>query len=102
MKTSWKRLIRFEDVEGRTLYGEPILPSADFDVGKVKESDGLKARVMAGSDIFDTTGKTSIGDEVATVKKVLSPIKAQDVPILRCVGLNYAKHSELDKIVVIR
>ena len=93
MKTAWKRLIRFEDAQGRTLYGEPILPSADFDLGRVKETDGLKAKIISGADIFDTTGNTSVSDEAATVTKLLSPLKPQEVPILRCVGLNYAKHS---------
>lgn len=95
MKPAWKRLIRFEDTQGRTLYGEPILPSADFDIGKVKEADGVTARIVSGSDIFDTTGKTSVSDETVTVKKLLSPLKSDEVPILRCVGLNYAKHSKL-------
>ena len=94
MKTAWKRLIRFEDTQGRILYGEPILPSSDFDIGKFKEADGLKANVITGSDIFNTTGETSVSDEVVSVKKVLAPIKPQDIPILRCVGLNYAKHSK--------
>jgi 2-keto-4-pentenoate hydratase/2-oxohepta-3-ene-1,7-dioic acid hydratase in catechol pathway len=101
MKTAWKRLVRFEDTQGRTLYGEPILPSADFDIGKVKETDGLKAKIISGSDIFDTTGKTFVSDETATVKKLLSPLKPEDVPILRCVGLNYAKHSKLFTAVTI-
>lgn len=88
-------MIRFEDGQGRILHGEPILPSSDFDIGKAREADGLKAKVIEGSDIFNTTGETSVGDEVVSVKKLLAPLKPQDVPILRCVGLNYAKHSKL-------
>lgn len=98
MKTAWKRLIRFEDAQGRLLHGEPILPSSDFDLGKVKAADGLKAKVIEGSDIFNTTGETSVSDEVVSVKRILAPIRAQDVPILRCVGLNYAKHSKRLKV----
>jgi hypothetical protein len=94
MKTAWKRLIRFEDSQGRILHGEPILPSSDFDIGKVREADALKAKIITGSDIFNTTGETSVSDEVVSVKKLLPPLKPQDVPILRCVGLNYAKHSK--------
>ena len=90
MKTSWKRLIRFEDSQGRILQGEPILPSGDFDIGKIKEADGLQAKVITGSEIFDSS--SSVSDETVTVKRLLSPLKPQDVPILRCIGLNYAKH----------
>ncbi|KAG9773388.1 AAT family amino acid transporter, partial [Aureobasidium melanogenum] len=92
MKLPWTRLIRFVATDGRVLRGEPILPSADFDLGKVTEADGLKAKVIVGDDPFDTTGKTVVSDEVATVKKLLGPLAREDVPILRCVGLNYAKH----------
>ncbi|EHY53964.1 hypothetical protein HRR83_004610 [Exophiala dermatitidis] len=92
MKLPWTRLIRFVATDGRVLRGEPILPSADFDLGKVTEADGLKAKVIVGDDPFDTTGITVVSDEVATVKKLLGPLAREDVPILRCVGLNYAKH----------
>ncbi|KAB5516904.1 hypothetical protein GE09DRAFT_1231043 [Coniochaeta sp. 2T2.1] len=92
MSLAWKRLIRFVATDGRILRGEPILPTADFDVGTVTESSGLQAKVIAGEDIYDTTGKTRLTDEVVTVKKLLGPLTRKDVPILRCVGLNYAKH----------
>lgn len=93
---AWKRLIRFESTDGRTLRGEPIVPSDDFDIGTATAKDGLKAKVIIGDDIFDTTGQTFVTNEVVDVKKVLGPVTASEVPILRCVGLNYAKHSESD------
>ncbi|KIW92085.1 uncharacterized protein Z519_07069 [Cladophialophora bantiana CBS 173.52] len=92
MKLLWTRLIRFVATDGRLLRGEPILPSEDFDLGNVTEADQLKAKVIVGDDIFDTTGKTEVTDEVVTVKKILGPLAREEVPILRCVGLNYAKH----------
>ena len=93
MKTAWKRLIRFEDNHGRILHGEPILPSEDFDIGKANLPDGLQAKIIDGDDIFDTSGRTTVGSEQAYVKRLLSPIKAEEVPAVRCIGLNYAKHS---------
>jgi hypothetical protein len=93
MKLPWKRLIRFEAPDGRILRGEPILPTEDFDLGFVKESDGLEAKVISGDDMYDTTGKTQVSEEVVKVKRLLGPLAQGDVPILRCVGLNYAKHS---------
>ena len=93
MKVAWKRLIRFVATDGRTLRGEPILPSEDFDLGNVTEADQLKAKIITGDDIFDTTGKTKVTNEEATVKKLLGPLERDDVPVLRCIGLNYAKHS---------
>lgn len=94
MRVPWTRLIRFKAADGRVLRGEPILPSEDFDLGKVTEADQLKAKVIVGDDPFDTTGKTVVSDEVVTVKTLLGPLARDEVPILRCVGLNYAKHSK--------
>lgn len=95
MTLAWKRLIRFEAVDGRILRGEPVLPAdKDIDLGFITEADQIQARILEGEDIYDTTGETVLTEQVAQVKRVLSPLAQSDVPILRCVGLNYAKHSE--------
>ena len=94
MRVAWDRLIRFVATDGRTLYGEPILPSPTFDIGNTTEETGLKARVFQG-DLYDTTGTSKVTDEVVQVKRLLGPLAPSDVPILRCVGLNYATHSKL-------
>lgn len=90
---SWKRLIRFESTDGKVLRGEPILPAADFDVGSTTEETGLKAKVIdvANNDIFDPA--TKVTDEEVTVKKLLGPVTTDEVPIIRCIGLNFIKHS---------
>ena len=93
MKLPWQRLIRFVSTDGRTLRGEPILPFEDFDLGLTTEETKLQARVISGEDIFNFTGETKVTDEVVTVKKLLGPLTPAEVPILRCIGLNYAKHS---------
>ncbi|KAH7393698.1 hypothetical protein BKA64DRAFT_676774 [Cadophora sp. MPI-SDFR-AT-0126] len=90
--TVWQRLIRFVATDGRVLRGEPILPSADFDLGYTTEATKLQAKVIVGSDPYDVSGKTKVTDEVVTVKKLLGPLASEDTDILRCVGLNYAKH----------
>ncbi|KAL2817022.1 hypothetical protein BDW59DRAFT_166154 [Aspergillus cavernicola] len=93
MSLPWKRLIRFRALDGRILRGEPILPAdKEVDLGFITEADQLQARVISGSDIYDITGETRVTDEVVTVKQILSPLAQSDVSILRCVGLNYAKH----------
>lgn len=93
MSLPWKRLIRFLATDGRILRGEPILSSPDTDLGLITEADKLQARVVEGDDILDTTGQTRVTDEVVTVQTLLGPLTQAEVPILRCVGLNYAKHS---------
>ncbi|KAF2192353.1 fumarylacetoacetate hydrolase family protein-like protein [Zopfia rhizophila CBS 207.26] len=89
---SWKRLIRFVSTDGITLRGEPILPSPDFDIGATTEETGLKANVIkvGKGGIFDD--ETKVTDEVVTVKKLLGPVEQSEVPIIRCIGLNFIKH----------
>lgn len=94
MKVAWQRLIRFEAADGRVLFGEPILPADDFDIGQVTDKYGMAAKIIKGQDIFSESGDTYVSDEVAAIKKLLGPLTMAEVPILRCVGLNYAKHSE--------
>lgn len=98
MPVSWQRLIRFVASDGRILRGEPILPHDGFDLGNTTEETSLKAKVIEGSDIYDTSGKTKVTDEIVVVKKLLGPLAQEDVPILRCVGLNYATHSKSDAL----
>lgn len=93
----WSRLIRFISTDGRVLRGEPILPSADFDLGLTTPSTKLTAKVLAGDDIFDVSGKTHLTEEIATVDKLLGPLAPQDVTNLRCVGLNYKTHSKYNR-----
>ncbi|KAJ5612316.1 hypothetical protein N7510_005510 [Penicillium lagena] len=92
MKTAWQRLIRFEATDGRLLYGEPILPHPNFDLGETVEETRLQAQVIVGDDLYDTTGATRVTDEVVTVKELLGPLTARNVPIVRCIGLNYLTH----------
>ncbi|KAI6356232.1 hypothetical protein MCOR25_007922 [Pyricularia grisea] len=92
MGVAWDRLIRFVATDGRILRGQPILPEPNFDLGNVTEETKLQAKVIVGDDIYDDTGKTKVSDEVVTVAKLLGPLAQDDVDILRCVGLNYAKH----------
>lgn len=99
MRLPWQRAIRFVSTDGRILRGEPILPSADYVIGKHSEKAQLKAKVIAGNDLFDESGSTHVTDEIVSVEKLLSPLAAEEVPILRCVGLNYTKHSKHDSSI---
>lgn len=95
MTVVWSRLIRFVATDGRILHGEPILPSADFDLGTTTEDTRLQAKVIQGDDIYDISGVTKVTDEVVVVKKLLGPLTSSNVPVLRCIGLNYVSHSKL-------
>ena len=67
--------------------------SPDFDLGLVTSGTKLEAKVMEGDDLH-AAAKTRVIEGIVTVEEILGPLTPKDVPILRCVGLNYVKHSE--------
>lgn len=85
----WNRLIRFES-KGSTYYGEPDSTEADLQAQVAK--GGVKATVIdAPNGIFGAGAKKT--DKVLPVEKLLCPLSRADVPSIRCIGLNYKKHS---------
>ncbi|OAA53975.1 fumarylacetoacetate hydrolase family protein [Niveomyces insectorum RCEF 264] len=67
---SFSRLIRFLATDGRTYYGDALLPKGVTDIAKTKQ-----ARVVVG-DIF---GKHEVTDEIVDVRLLLSPLAPEDV-----------------------
>ena len=85
--SGWNRLIRFEANDGKIYRGDAIVSDSDYDIGKqFAEGKTIKARVVIGSNIF-TDAKVT--DEVLEVKKLLGPLTAEDVPVVKCIGMNY-------------
>lgn len=87
---SWQRLIRFTDEAGEAKYGEPIIDNAD-DLQPLVERGLLSARVWTGHGPF---GLQHTGEQ-CKVRQLLPVVTPADVPIVKCIGLNYAKHSKL-------
>ncbi|EON96462.1 putative fumarylacetoacetate hydrolase protein [Phaeoacremonium minimum UCRPA7] len=82
---AFSRLVRFLARDGRTYYGDAILPKGVTDISKAKQ-----ARVVTGS-IF---GKHEVTDEIADIRLLLAPLAPEDVRTVRCLGLNYALHAK--------
>lgn len=88
---AWKRLIRFVAEDGKIYKGEPIVADNNVDLGKLAlEGKPIEAKVIEGDDVFADTAKVT--DVVKKVSKLLGPLTPQDVPMVKCVGLNYMKH----------
>lgn len=83
--TQQQRLIRFLARDGRTYYGDAILPKGVTDIAKT-----TRARVITG-DIF---GQHQVTDQVADVRLLLPPLDPAQVKTVRCLGLNYADHAK--------
>lgn len=90
---AWQRLIKFVDSQGQTRYGDPIIDHAD-ELAEKLESKTLKARVLEGSNIPDLRLTGSEADVV----ELVGPLTPADVPIVKCIGLNYMKHSKEPRI----
>jgi hypothetical protein len=91
--TAWKRLVRYVSAQdGNIKYGEPIVPSDDKnpDIDALAQQGGLKVKVLAG----DNPLLAKLTGEEDEVKQLLGPLTPKDVPIVRCVGLNYRTHSK--------
>jgi hypothetical protein len=61
--------------------------------GSITAETQLKAKIIDGDDLYNTTGVIVVTDKVATVKELLGPLAQANMPILRYIGLNYIKHS---------
>ncbi|KAK9450896.1 uncharacterized protein V1518DRAFT_411989 [Limtongia smithiae] len=80
----FSRLVRFISTDGKTYTGDAILPAGTTDAMKA-----TRAKVIVG-DIF---GEYTITEEVKDIKKLLSPLSWSQIPTVRLLGLNYAKHA---------
>lgn len=91
---SWSRLIRFIGDDDQVHYGDLWLTAA-LDLESLLEKGELIATEVSGSSPFEggPTGKE------LRVKSLLGPLTPADVPIVRCIGLNYIKHSKLSGYV---
>jgi 2-keto-4-pentenoate hydratase/2-oxohepta-3-ene-1,7-dioic acid hydratase in catechol pathway len=81
-----KRLVRFVATNGRTYYGDAILPAGVSDVAKARQ-----ARILSGSPLSPAT---SVTDEVINIRLLLAPLGPELIRTVRCLGLNYALHAE--------
>ncbi|KAK5203084.1 hypothetical protein LTR96_011081 [Exophiala xenobiotica] len=87
---SWTHLIRFEN-NAKVYNGDAIFPdgTSPDDVAKLAKDGKLKTTVIDGDVLSDTYKITS---QELEVTKLLSPLTRTQVPIIRCIGLNYMKH----------
>ncbi|ODV96658.1 hypothetical protein PACTADRAFT_1245 [Pachysolen tannophilus NRRL Y-2460] len=81
---SFSRLVRFIAKNGRTYYGDAILPEGVSDSSLAK-----KAFVISG-DVFSDYIVTN---EVQEIGQLLSPLSFSDIQTVRLLGMNYRKHA---------
>ncbi|KAK2600220.1 hypothetical protein QQS21_005016 [Conoideocrella luteorostrata] len=82
---AFSRLVRFLARDGRTYYGDAILPQGVTDISKSRQ-----ARMITG-DIF---GKHNVTDQIIDIRLLLPPLDPAHIKTVRCLGLNYADHAK--------
>lgn len=89
--SSWSRLVRFEDTNGAVKLGDLCI-GKDENIGDKLQGRELHAVAFRESNPFGQLTR----DKVVLVKKLLPVLQKSDVPIIRCIGLNYTKHSKFN------
>ena len=90
MPPNWTHLIRFIAQEDGQIHLGQIDPDHNPDLGiATVEKQEINAKLITGT-IFDGT----VTDRTMTVAQLLSPIAVDQVPLIRCLGLNYRDHAK--------
>ncbi|CAI2176602.1 4178_t:CDS:2 [Funneliformis geosporum] len=87
-QTEWSRLIRFIGDDDKVYSGQPIV---DLN-GSLPPILELKANIIQGNVL--TEERIDITDKIINVKKLLTPLAPSQIPIIRCIGLNYKEHAK--------
>ncbi|KAM0579981.1 hypothetical protein ACHAO2_002687 [Verticillium nonalfalfae] len=91
----WSRLIRFVDDNGTETFGEPqVTDEKDF-AARAASNDLWAVEYKGRSPVSGLTR----GDKVH-VKEVRDILRPSDVPIIRCIGLNYIKHRHNEDVPI--
>ena len=85
----WSRLIRFVDESGSATFGDPCIEKSD-DLKTLLDRHELYAFRLEGHDPFELTQT----GERTKVERLLGVLNKEDVPVFKCIGLNYVKHSK--------
>ncbi|KAF2136491.1 uncharacterized protein K452DRAFT_292340 [Aplosporella prunicola CBS 121167] len=96
MAPNWTHLIRFIAKEDGQIHLGQIDPSAYPDVGLATfEGKDVAAKLVHGS-LFDGV----VTERTLHVAQLLSPISYDQVPLVRCMGLNYHDHAHEAKMPI--
>lgn len=87
----WARLVRYVADDGQVRLGEPQVPDGSSDVLELAKEGNLNVDVLEGFSVLSArpTGRHE------KVKQLIAPLAVENVPFIRCIGLNYKTHSKM-------
>jgi hypothetical protein len=86
---TWNRLIRFVNDSGNETFGDPEIQNDKDFADRLAKNDLWAIEYKGQSPVSQLTQ----GERIH-VKAVRELLRSSDVPIIRCIGLNYIKHSK--------
>jgi len=87
--TAWTHFVRFIAEEDHQIHFGNVDASKYPDVGlSTFKGEKVAVNLVTGS-VFSGT----VTDKVLHIERLLSPLDAKEVPIIRCLGLNYRDHA---------
>ncbi|KLO89203.1 bifunctional 4-hydroxyphenylacetate degradation enzyme [Fusarium fujikuroi] len=90
MAPNWSHLVRFLAEEDGQVHLGQIDHEAWPDVGiSLEKGQKIQAKLIQGC-VFDGV----VTERLLTVKELLAPLAKDQVPIIRCMGLNYRDHAK--------
>ncbi|KAL2110140.1 hypothetical protein VUR80DRAFT_1584 [Thermomyces stellatus] len=90
MTRNWTHLVRFLAKEDGQVHLGQIDAKRFPDVGLALErGESVSARLVTG-DVFDGV----VTDKSLTISQLLCPLTTDQVPVIRCLGLNYRDHAK--------
>ncbi|RHZ46845.1 hypothetical protein Glove_606g65 [Diversispora epigaea] len=90
-QAEWTRYIRFIGDDDKIYQGQPKIIDNSGSWSNLTNVTKLEANLIIG-DIFKENIKVT--SDVIRVKKLLAPLDRSQVPIIRCIGLNYKEHAK--------
>ncbi|KAM0546190.1 hypothetical protein ACHAPJ_010974 [Fusarium lateritium] len=85
--STWNRLIRFVDDNGNETFGDPVIENDKDFTERLAKNDLWAVEYKGQSPVAQLTKGEKV--HVKAIRELLRP---SDVPIVRCIGLNYIKH----------
>ena len=96
MPSDWTHLIRFIAQEDGQIHLGQVDTKSTPDLGTATHSkEKVTAKLITGT-IFDG----AVTEKQMTVAQLLSPLSPDEVPIIRCLGLNYRDHAREAKMPI--
>ncbi|OAL05584.1 hypothetical protein IQ06DRAFT_300701 [Phaeosphaeriaceae sp. SRC1lsM3a] len=95
---AWERFVRYvpQGLNQAVRYGDAIIEGSEVDhIAEIAEEGRLEVKVLKGDHPLNAT-PTGQTEKVA---RLLGPLEPADVPIIRCIGLNYKTHSTLQALL---